>query len=74
MRRPKATGAKSGKPGSFTPTNAEPPADLAELKKQVTNKANIDPATKWPAGEWVALGNNSEAHWEGAAWASGKAP
>lgn len=55
-----ATGATAGTPGSFTPTGATPPANLAAL-------ANItaSPTTKWTTGQYVTLGDGSKAHWAG---------
>ncbi len=63
-----ATGATSGTPGAFTPAGAVPPANLAAMSTVVAS-----PATAWATGEYVVLGDASNAHWDGAAWAAGKA-
>jgi hypothetical protein len=64
-----ATGATAGTPGTFTPTGATPPADLAAM-----SSVTASPATAWATGEYVVLGDASQAHWDAAAWASGMAP
>jgi hypothetical protein len=64
-----ATGAASGSPGTFTPANATPPPDLASL-----SSLTADPTTAWVGGEYVVLGDGSEAHWNGTAWVVGRAP
>lgn len=63
-----ATGATAGAPGSFTPQGASAPADLAAL-----SGVTASPATAWTTGEFVTLGDASEAHWDGSKWATGKA-
>jgi len=64
-----ATGATAGSPGSFTPSGATPPADLAGL-----NACTADPTTAWTEGQHVVLGDSSQAHWNGTAWVAGAAP
>jgi hypothetical protein len=67
-----ATGATAGTPGSFTPTGADPPANLAAL-----NAAGItaSPGTAWTTGQHVVLGDATHAHWDGTApWVTGNAP
>jgi hypothetical protein len=67
-----ATGASAGTPGSFTPTGADPPANLAAL-----NAAGItaSPGTAWSTGQYVVLGDATHAHWDGTApWVTGNAP
>jgi len=64
-----ATGATAGNPGSFTPSGATPPADLAGL-----NACTAEPQTAWLTDEHVVLGDSSFAHWNGTAWTAGKAP
>lgn len=63
-----ATGATAGAPGAFTPTGATTPADLAAL-----TGITADPATAWTTGQHVVLGDASQAHWNGTAWAAGAA-
>ena len=64
-----ATGADAGTPGDFTPANSFPPADLASA-----TGLTASPNTAWATGEYVVLGDGSQAHWSGTAWASGIAP
>ena len=64
-----ATGADAGTPGTFTPSGATPPADFAALAGVVAN-----PATTWTTGQYVVLGDASNAYWDGAAWQVGIAP
>jgi hypothetical protein len=63
-----ATGATAGAPGAFTPSGAEVPANLA-ARTGIT----ASPATAWTAGQHVVLGDASQAHWNGTAWAAGAA-
>ncbi|MFC9736672.1 hypothetical protein ACFVKC_01985 [Streptomyces noursei] len=64
-----ATGAAAGTPGSFTPVGAVAPANLADLGAVIAT-----PSRTWSKGQHVVLGDSSDAYWNGAAWASGKAP
>jgi hypothetical protein len=67
-----ATGATAGSPGSFTPSGASLPADLAAL-----NAASVTatPSSAWTTGQHVVLGDDSHAHWDGSApWVVGDAP
>jgi hypothetical protein len=64
-----AAGATAGVPGYFTPTGATVPADLAALAG-----VNATPAAAWGAGQYVITGDMTGNHWDGAAWAAGKAP
>ncbi|MEV4642772.1 hypothetical protein AB0J80_36065 [Actinoplanes sp. NPDC049548] len=61
-----ATGATAGSPGAFTPAGAATPANLAAL-----DEVDANPSTKWTPGQYVILGDTTNAHWNGAAWASG---
>ncbi|MFC4336018.1 phage tail tube protein [Salininema proteolyticum] len=63
--------AWAGKPGSFEPYNAVPPADLQELGDQALA---AQPSEAWDEGEYIVLGDATEAHWDGTAWTAGKAP
>ena len=63
-----ATGATAGTPGTFTPTGAAAPANLAALAG-----VTASPATAWSTGQHVVLGDASHAHWTGTAWAAGDA-
>jgi hypothetical protein len=66
-----ATGASAGTPGAFTPSGATAPANLAALQ---SGGITASPATAWTTGQYVVLGDNSHAHWDGAAWTAGDAP
>jgi hypothetical protein len=61
-----ATTATAGTPGSF---NGTPPANLA-----AASTVTASPTTAWTTGQYVVLGDNSHAHWDGAAWAAAEAP
>lgn len=61
-----ATGATAGSPGSWTPTGATPPADLAAC-----TGVTASPATAWTTGQHVITGDAQHVHWSGSAWASG---
>lgn len=64
-----ATGATAGTPGTFTPSGASAPANLAALAG-----VTASPATAWTVGQYVVLGDATNAHWDAAAWATGIAP
>jgi hypothetical protein len=64
-----ATGATAGVPGFYTPSGASPPANLAALAAVVAS-----PATAWTTGQYVITADLLAAHYDGAAWAAGKAP
>lgn len=66
---PPATGATAGTPGTFTPSGAVAPANLAAMTGKTAN-----PATAWTTGQYVVLGDNSHAHWNATAWVAGNAP
>jgi hypothetical protein len=66
-----ATGADAGSPGAFTPGGSDIPADLAELQ---ASSIVANPATAWLTGEYVELGDASDAYWDGSAWVTGIAP
>lgn len=62
-----STSATAGEPGSF---DERTPADLATLQG-LGALGNTD---AWTEGQYVVLGDDSEAYWDGAAWAEGRAP
>jgi hypothetical protein len=67
-----ATGATAGTPGSFTPSGAVVPANLAAL--QAASPAVVaSPLTLWTVGQNVVLGTGT-AHWDSDSWAAGAAP
>jgi hypothetical protein len=61
-----ATGATAGIPGSFTPVGASAPGNLGAM-----TGITASPATAWTTGQYVVLGDLSNAHWSGTAWVSG---
>jgi hypothetical protein len=63
-----ATVGTAGIPGTF---NGEAPETFAELS---ASSITASPATLWTVGQYVELGDASQAHWNGTAWASGAAP
>ncbi|MFJ6680588.1 phage tail tube protein [Streptomyces werraensis] len=63
-----ATGATAGTPGTFTPAGTTAPFDLADL-----DLVTADPTTAWTTGQYVVLGDGTEAHWDGADWVTGRA-
>ncbi|HEY5783683.1 MAG TPA: hypothetical protein VIT65_02800 [Microlunatus sp.] len=64
-----ATGATAGTPGTYTPSGATQPANLAGLSAVVAS-----PTTAWVTLQYVNLADLSTAWWNGTAWALGKAP
>ena len=66
-----ATGATAGTPGTWTPSGSTPPATSADAGAVTAN-----PATAWTSGQYVqgsTAGASGEMHWDGAAWAAGRA-
>jgi hypothetical protein len=61
-----ATGATAGTPGTFSPTGSLAPYDLVDL-----DLVTADPATAWTTGQYVTLGDGSNAYWDGADWVTG---
>ena len=64
-----AGGATAGAPGYYTPSGANVPANLAALAGLAAT-----PATAWASGQYVITADLLAAHYDGAAWAAGKAP
>ncbi|MDX3525076.1 hypothetical protein P1P75_01050 [Streptomyces sp. ID05-39B] len=62
-----ATGATAGTPGSFTPSGSVAPGDITDL-----TTVTASPATAWTTGQYVVLGDATEAHWDGDSWESGR--
>jgi hypothetical protein len=67
--QPTATGAVAGTPGTYTPSGASAPANLA-----ATSTVTASPTTAWTTGQYVVLGDTSHAHWNATAWVTGNAP
>jgi hypothetical protein len=64
-----ATGATAGTPGFYTPTGATVPANNGAMTGLAAS-----PATAWTTGQYVVTADMLASHWDGAAWATGKAP
>jgi hypothetical protein len=69
------TGVTAGTPGAFAPANADLPATLAALKADpvVGDTGSNAPTGAWTTGQYVVLGDASQAHWDGSAWLVGAA-
>jgi hypothetical protein len=65
---PPATGATAGTPGSWTPAGTAPCPVFTQM-----DTITATPVTTWTTGQYVVLGDASEAYWDGAAWAAGRA-
>lgn len=63
-----ATGATAGTPGTWTPVDTYAPDSFADL-----DPITASPATAWTTGQYVVLGDGSQAHWNGTDWVSGAA-
>ena len=64
-----ANGATAGAPGYYTPAGATVPANVGALAGLTAT-----PATAWASGQYVVTADLLAAHYDGAAWAAGKAP
>ncbi|WP_028192290.1 hypothetical protein [Salinispora pacifica] len=64
-----ATGADAGSPGTYTPAGAMAPTDLATIAAVIAN-----PLSAWTTGQYVVLGDSSNAYWDGDSWEAGEAP
>ena len=65
-----ATGVTPGIPGTFQPANASTPADLAALQAL----GPLGQTTAWTVGQYVLLGDGTQAHWDGDSWEAGATP
>lgn len=65
------TAVTAGTPGTFT---GDRPENLAVLKAdpEVGDSGTNKPGAAWTAGQYVVLGNGTEANWNGTAWVTGK--
>jgi hypothetical protein len=64
-----ATTATAGTPGTYTPAGATPPDRLADMAG-----VTASPTAAWGEGEYVVTDMGEEVHWDGVAWAAGRAP
>lgn len=69
------TSVTAGTPGSFTPSGTAPD-DLAALKADpvVGDAGSSKPGAAWTTGQYIVLGDSSQAHWNGTAWVTGVTP
>jgi hypothetical protein len=67
------TGATSGSPGTWTPSGSTPPANLAALTG-ASPAIVASPTTAWTTGQYVVLGDSSQAYWDSSSWVVGAAP
>jgi hypothetical protein len=67
-----ATGVTAGTPGAFVPPDAIP-GSLTTLKADpvIGDAGTSKPGATWTTGQYVVLGDASQAHWNGTAWATG---
>jgi len=78
LNPPAITGVTAGTPGSITPAGAIIPANLAALKADpvIGDSGTSKPASAWTTGQYIVLGDKSNAYWGGsptAVWKAGKA-
>ncbi|GAA5212436.1 Ig-like domain-containing protein [Microbacterium kyungheense] len=67
---PLPTGVVAGSPGYFTPDYARLPGNLSELR----SLGALGQTTAWTPGQYVSLGDDSEAYWNGTTWIRDRAP
>lgn len=68
-----ATGATSGSPGTWTPAQSAPLGSFAALTAAAPPVV-ASPTTAWTTGQFVQLGDGTDAYWDGTAWQIGVAP
>lgn len=66
---PAATAANAGSPGTYDPSGAALPANLAAM-----TGITAVPATAWTSGQHVFMGDGNKAYWNATAWTAGEAP
>jgi hypothetical protein len=64
-----ATTATAGTPGTFSPSGATVPGNLA-LMEDIT----ASPTTLWTIGQYVELGDSTRAYYTGTVWHAGTSP
>lgn len=64
------TGVTAGSPGAFQPGDATLPSSLEALKANtvVGDSGTNKPGASWSTGQYIVLGDSSEAHWSGTEW------
>lgn len=64
------TAITAGTPGTLSPANGNRPADLTALQAL----GAVGNTTAWTTGQYVVLGDGSDAYWDGNSWEDGRAP
>lgn len=69
------TGVTAGAPGTFAPSGFTPLSNFGALEANgaVGNTGTNKPGAAWTTGQYVVLGDASEASWDGAKWVVGRA-
>jgi hypothetical protein len=70
------TGVTAGIPGSFAPGDATLPSSFESLTANsvVGDDGSAKPGASWTSGQYVVLGDGTEAFWNGTAWGVGRKP
>jgi hypothetical protein len=70
------TGVTAGSPGSFAPGDATLPSSIDSLRANtvVGDDGSNKPSGMWSSGQYVVLGDASEAYWTGITWQDGRKP
>lgn len=64
------TAITAGIPATYTPVDATRPYSLGNL----VTKGALGNTTAWTVGQYVVIGDGSEAHWDGNSWELDRAP
>ena len=66
----------AGEPGAYVPPTATPPTNLTALKANaiIGDSGTNAPGAAWTEGQYIVLGDASDAYWDGSAWVAGEAP
>lgn len=62
------TAIVAGTPATLTPANGTRPMSLAQL----TNQGALGNTTAWTTGQYVVLGDTTEAYWDSNSWEAGR--
>jgi hypothetical protein len=70
------TGVTAGAPGSFAPGDATLPSSIDSLRANtvVGDDGSNKPSGMWSSGQYVVLGDATEAYWTGITWQNGRKP
>lgn len=69
------TGVTAGTPGSYVPSTATPPSSLSALQANevIGDDGSSKPGAAWTTGQYIVLGDDSHAYWDGTGWVEGEA-